>query len=300
MTVQFYCPNCDAIIAFDRKHCGKRARCINCGQLFIIPSKDYETPQKIETKVKRADPLPGFYRAVFIDNWKIFTDLDNTTTLVFVIAAVLFKFLLGRGICCMNFISFVVVWGWLLGFYMNIIYETAYEIDKLPQIYLGTSLTFLWYIVKPLFIFVWTLMVVELPFVIALGLLQGRGLTTDNMWQIGHGPSAAGGLLLALFVLGLFLFPMAILTVAVGKDITRLRPDYLFRPIFKAPGPYLAVVLLLVAAGILEMQTRPFTGVNLAVDAATLVLDMATQVIAILAMRAIGLFYRHYSCYFAW
>jgi hypothetical protein len=30
------------------------------------------------------------------------------------------------------------------------------------------------------------------------------------------------------------------------------------------------------------------------------VLDLIAQVIAILAMRAIGLFYRHYSCYFAW
>ncbi len=297
MTVQFYCPNCDAIIAFDRKHCGKRARCINCGQLFIIPSKDYETPQKIETKVKRADPLPGFYRAVFIDNWKIFTDLDNTTTLVFVIAAVLFKFLLGRGICCMNFISFVVVWGWLLGFYMNIIYETAYEIDKLPKIYLGTSLTFLWYIIKPLFVFLWTMAVVQTPFVIAFGLLQNKGPAGDNIQQTGIGPQL---LLLALFILGLFLFPVAILTVAVGKDITLLRPDYLFKPVFRALKPYLTVVTLLVIAGIVEMQTRPFTGVNLAIDAVHLVLDLITQVIAILAMRAIGLFYRHYSCYLAW
>jgi hypothetical protein len=293
MTVQFYCPNCDAIIAFDRKHCGKRARCINCGQLFIIPSEDFEKPEKVETKVKRAEPLPGFYRAVFIDNWKIFTDPDNTTTLVFVIAAVLFKFLLGRGICCVNYISFAVVWGWLLGFYMNIIYETAYEIDKLPQIYLGTSLTFLWYIIKPLLIFVWTLAVVELPFIIALGLLQNTGASTDNMWQMGIG-------LLLLFILGLFIFPMAILTIAVGKDIMLLRPDCLFKPIFRAPGPYLVVVTLFVAACILEMQTRPFTGVNLAINAATLVLDLVVQVIAILAMRAIGLFYRHYSCYLAW
>jgi len=90
------------------------------------------------------------------------------------------------------------------------------------------------------------------------------------------------------------------LTVAVGKDITLLRPDYLFKPVFRALGPYLMVVTLLVAAGIVEMQTRPFTGVNLAADVVHLVLDLITQVIAILAMRAIGLFYRHYSCHFAW
>jgi hypothetical protein len=293
VTIQFYCPKCDTIIAFDRKHCGKRARCTTCGQLFIIPSEDFETPQKIEIKVKRTDPLPGFYRAVFVDSWKLFIDSDNTTTLVFVLAAVLFKFLLGTGICCMNIISFVVVWGWLLGFYMNIIYETAYEIDKLPKIYLGTSLTFLWYIFKPLCIFLWTMAVVQIPFVIAFGLLQNRGLVGDNMQQMGIVP-------LLLFILGLFLFPVAILTVAVGKDITLLRPGYLFKPVFRAFGPYLVVVTLLVATGIIEMQTRPFIGVNLAADAAHLVLDLIAQVIAIIAMRAIGLFYRHYSCYFAW
>jgi hypothetical protein len=293
VTIQFYCPKCDTIIAFDRKHCGKRARCTTCGQLFIIPSEDFETPQKIEIKVKRTDPLPGFYRAVFVDSWKLFIDSDNTTTLVFVLAAVLFKFLLGTGICCMNIISFVVVWGWLLGFYMNIIYETAYEIDKLPEIHLGTSLTFLWYIFKPLCIFLWTMAIVQTPFVIAFGLLQNRGLVGDNMQQVGIGP-------LLLFILGLFIFPVAILTVAVGKNITLLRPDYLFKPVARAFGPYLVVVTLLVATGIIEMQTRPFTGVNLAADAAHLVLDLVAQVIAIIAMRAIGLFYRHYGCHFAW
>lgn len=188
MTIQFYCPKCDMIIAFDRKHCGKRARCLTCGQLFIIPSKDFEKPEKVELKTKRTDPLPGFYRAVFADSWKLFTDPDNATSIVFVIAAVCFKFLLGKGICCVNYISFIVAWGWLLGFYMNIIYETAFEIDKLPEIYLGTSLSFLWYIVKPFFIFFWTMAVVELPFIIAFGMLQNKEGAGDNIQHFGTGP----------------------------------------------------------------------------------------------------------------
>jgi len=31
-----------------------------------------------------------------------------------------------------------------------------------------------------------------------------------------------------------------------------------------------------------------------------LALNLLVQVVAIYAMRAIGLFYRHYACYFAW
>jgi hypothetical protein len=92
MTIKFYCPNCDALIAFDSKHAGKRAHCTTCGQAFIIPSKDDEKPEKIKPEPERTDPIPGFYRAVFVDTWKIFINPQNATPLVFVIAIVCFRF----------------------------------------------------------------------------------------------------------------------------------------------------------------------------------------------------------------
>jgi len=92
MTIQFYCPNCDALIAFDSKHCGKRARCTTCGQVLIIPSKDNEKAQKVELQIEKGEPLPGFFRAVFVDSWKLFIDPQNVTPLDFVIAVVCFKF----------------------------------------------------------------------------------------------------------------------------------------------------------------------------------------------------------------
>ena len=297
MTVKFNCPNCDALIAFDSKHSGKRARCLTCGQLFIIPSKDDEKPQKIEPKIEKGAPLAGFYRAVFIDSWKLFIDPENARSIVFVIAAVCFKFFLAKGFCCLNYISFVIVWGWLLGFYLNIIYETAFEIDKLPEIYLGTSITFLWYVIKPFLTFFFTMMVVQFPFIIALMLLQDKGITYENMWQEHAGFHL---LLQGLFVFGLFLFPMAILTMAVGKDITLLRPDYFLIPIFRAFMPYIVIVALLAAFGILEMHTTQYTSSSLVITAKDLALNLVVQVVAIIAMRSIGLFYRHYSCHFPW
>lgn len=297
MTVQFYCPNCDALIAFDGKHCGKRARCLTCGQIFIIPSEDNEKPKKVKPEPERAEPLPGFYRAVFVDSWKIFIDHENVTTLVFVAAVVCFKFFFAIPVCCMNYISFVIVWGWLLGFYLNIIYETAFEMDKLPQIYLGTSITFLWHIIKPFFVFLFTIFVVQLPFIISLALLADKGVTYENMWQEKNSLHLLPQI---LCVLGLFLFPMAILTTAVGKDVTLLRPDYTLTPVFKAFTPYLVVVALLVAACVLEMQTTQYDGSAFAATTGKLALNLAVQVIAIIAMRSIGLFYRHYSCYLRW
>jgi len=293
MTIQFNCPNCSSLIAFSDKNAGKRARCLTCGQLFIIPAKDGEKPKKIEPKIQKAEPVPGFYRAVLVDSWRLFIGPQNSTSLAFVIAAVCFKFFLGKGICCVNYISFVVVWGWLLGFYLNIIYETAYDIDSLPQIYLGTSITFLWYIIKPLLVFLLTMAAVELPFIIALVILKSPGLAAEDTLL-------AEIVLQALFVFGLFLFPVAILTIAVGQDFTLLRPDYLFAPVVRAFRPYLVTAGLLVAASILESQTQQYAGQDVPVAAGHLMLNLAVQAVAIIAMRSIGLFYRHYGCYFAW
>lgn len=293
MTIQFNCPKCDALIAFADKHAGKRARCLTCGELFIIPAIDGEHPQKIEPKIQKADPVPGFYRAALVDNWRLLVGPQNSASLAFVIAAVCFRFFLGTGVCCVNYISFVVVWGWLLGFYLNIIYETAYDIDNLPAIYLGTSITFVWYIIKPLAVFLFSMAVVEIPFIVALAILKSPDLAAENSWL-------AEIVLQALFVFGLFLFPTAILTMAVGRDFTLLRPDYVLAPIVCAFRPYLVVAGLLIAAGVLGMQTEQYTGQDALAAAGYLTLNLAVQVVAIIAMRSIGLFYRHYSCYFAW
>jgi hypothetical protein len=296
MTIRFNCPSCDSLIAFADKNCGKRARCLNCGQLFIIPSKDDEKPQKVEPKIEKGEPLAGFYRAVFIDNWKLFINLENATSLVFVIAVVCFKFFLAQ-VFCLGYISLIIVWGWLLGFYLNIIYEAAAEIDKLPDICLGTGVTFVWYVIQPFLTFFFTMFVAQLPFIIALMLLQDKGITYGNIWA-GH--TGYYLLLQALFVFGLFLFPMAILTMAVGKDITLLRPDYFLIPVRKAFIPYLVVVFLLAVFAILEMHTTQFSCASIAETAQDLALNLSVQVVAIIAMRSIGLFYRHYSCHFPW
>ncbi|NIS82295.1 MAG: hypothetical protein GTO14_19285, partial [Anaerolineales bacterium] len=71
-------------------------------------------------------------------------------------------------------------------------------------------------------------------------------------------------------------------------------------PIFKAPVPYIIVVALLVAACFLEMQTTQFEGSAFAVTARDLALNLAVQIPAIIAMRSIGLFFRHYTCHLRW
>jgi len=296
--IRFNCPNCGALIAFDSKHSGKRARCLSCGQAFVIPQRNHEKAERVEAEAKRDKPLPGFYRAVFIESWKLFANSENVTSLAFIVTVVGLKFFFSKAVCCMNYVSSAVVWGWLLGFYLNIIYKTAFDSDELPKIYLGTSITFLWEIIRPFLIFFFTLFVVLLPFIIALSIFNSKGLVNlEALNRVGDLPL----LLQILLMIGLFLFPMAILTTSVGRDFTMLlRPKYLLVPIFKGFVPYLIIVLLFFGACQFQVLTGPFNYSDTWKSAIQLLLHLFVQVIAIVAMRSIGLFYRHYGCYLPW
>lgn len=295
MTIQFHCPKCGALIAFTDKHAGQSVKCMTCGQRQIIPEKSGQTPQKIEPKVEPEFPLPGFYRAVFVDSWKIFIDKDNLTALAFVIAVVCFKFFTA-GACCMGYFVYFAAWGYLFGFYLQIIRETAAGEDKLPEIEIGTSITFLAYIFKPIFTFAFAVFVVLFPFIIALSFFSEKGVTWENIWET---KTALNLVLRGLFVAGLFLFPMAILVAAVLEDLPELlRFDRLFVPIIRAFIPYLVVIGLLGAACFIENNAEQYAPSSTLQNAGILAMNLTVQLIAIIAMRSIGLFYRHYACYF--
>lgn len=301
MSIEFECPKCGARIAYEDEKAGKQDNCLSCGQALIIPSESHQIPELVEPQpeITQIEPVVGFYKAAFVDTWKLFFRYENTTSLVFVIAVVCFNFFLAQAFCC-NYVTFIVVWGWLLGFYLNIIHETAFDIDKLPEIYLGTGLTFIWYIIKPFLIFFLTLLFVMLPFLVVIAVCHSIGLITPeilkdfNDWPL---------VLKLLFFLCLFFFPAAVLASAVAEGFTLLRPDYLLAPVRRAFRPYLVAVIFLFIAVVIELNTSQFAGLEdetFLSAAAKLVLNLAVQFFAIFAMRSTGLFYRHYGCYFKW
>lgn len=302
MTIRFNCPYCDALIAFEEKYCGKRARCTSCGERFIIPSKDNEKPKKVALPKEKPQPLPGFYRMVFIDSWKLFRISDNVIGLAFIIIAVCFKFFAAdwnfSTSLQMNWLSFdlyiplghvlnIATWGFLFFYYMEIIYSTAFDAERLPDVVVGGFYGLIWHIVKSLYVFFITLLVIELPYLITLLISKKTGVELPVLSKI-------------LMFGGLFLFPMAVLTAAVSREITLLRPDYLLIPIFRAFKPYLVTVMLLGAAVIIHMHSSHYTGQAQAAATGHLLLNLAVQFFALFAMRSIGLFCRHYNCCFPW
>jgi hypothetical protein len=170
---------------------------------------------------------------------------------------------------------------------MRIIYSTAFDTEQLPDVHLGGYPRFIWNILKTIYTLFIVLVVLGLPCLIALLITKKMGISSPV-------------LLWVLIIGGLFLFPMAILNIAIGKDITMLRPDYLLKPIHRAFGPYLTPAALCIAAAVLAILTRQYSGATLAIKAGWLTANLAIQVIAIIAMRSIGLFHRHYSCHLPW
>lgn len=304
MTIEFNCPNCKAVIAFADKYGGKRAHCTNCQQRFIIPFRSHEKAKKVKPPKdkEKGEPIPGFYRAVFIDSWKLFTNPKNAAGLGFILIVVVLKFFTARLNFSLhiqgNWLSFDfyiplgwvsrgAAWGCLFWFYTEMIYSTGFDQDELPTVTIGGFYGFICKIVKSLYTIFVILLVVGLPFILAFLVLK---------WLQVELPA----LLYPLMFGGLFLLPMAILTVAVGRDFTLLRPDYLLTPIRRAFKPYLVTAVILGGAIVFQIVTSQYAGQSSTAAAGYLSLNLLVQAFVLKAMRSIGLFYRHYSCHFIW
>ena len=136
-------------------------------------------------------------------------------------------------------------------------------------------------------------MIVLLPCIISFIISRKTGAEWPVLSQI-------------LAIAGLFVFPMAILILAVGREPTMLlRPDYIIRPIARAFLPYFLAVALFVLTCQLQvwLEMRGYgrlLGSSKTIIGLHLLANLGVQVIAIIAMRSIGLFYRHYSPHFPW
>lgn len=304
MTIRFNCPKCGNLIAFADKYQGKRAHCTNCSQGFVIPSPGQEKARKvkkIKAEVEKGESLPGFYNALFADSWQLFS-LKNATGLVFILVAVCFKFFIeernfsifitGESLTFdiyvpMGYALSAAAWGFLFWYYMEIIYATAYDQDKLPDVVVGGFYSFIWLIAKSLYTLFVILLVAGLPYIITYLVLKKTGADSPI-------------LLNGFFILGVFLLPMAILTAAVGRDLTMLRPDYFFVPIFKAFGPYLTIVLIFGAAVFVQIHAHQYENQGSRAALGYLMLNFAVHAIMLLAMRGLGLFFRHFNSHFTW
>lgn len=272
-----------------------------------VPTENGGKVEKLKITYDTPDPLPGFYRAVFVNSYKLFTGRQSVIGLIFIAILVVIQFFTiylnfllmipTRSGGTLNiFIPFgfamgIITWGILFWYYAEIIESTAFDVEQLPRVYLEGWKGLLGKTIKYAYTFFIAMFVVELPCVIATVIFKMAGI--GMRWP-----------LYALAIFGAFLFPMAVLTVSIGRDIAMLaRVDQFFSPIAKAFWPYLILAVLLTATMQLQWITPNYGKLGDSSKGAILLYLLANigiQALAIVTMRAIGIFHRHYKCYLKW
>ncbi len=189
----------------------------------------------------------------------------------------------------------LLIAGVLCSFYLNIILETARGEDRLPPLAIEGSP---WDdIFRPLLLFVGSWVAVMLPAVL-LVYFGPVNLVTPQLVLIVAG-------------IGVFLWPVTILTVAVGDSLRALRPDLIVATVARTLLPYLAVwAMLAVALGLLFLPKLvgafgrpggvPGGGALAGTWVTSVIACVFSGFLLIIIMRILGLYYRHFKDRFAW
>lgn len=298
MTITFRCPKCQTLCAFDVQYAGRRARCNTCNLLFIIPAVSGQEPKLYDPPAD--EPVSGYYRAVFVQSWRMFVNPANVTGFVFIAAIVCLKFFVGHADYSFTLpglriqlpigqVATVITWGLLAWYFMELIHTTMLDDDELPVVEFGGGFAFFGIVIKSIYFFVVAIIIVELPFLILIGILEAAPFKLPELVR------------LLLLVVGIFAFPMAILTLAAGRQIYMVFwPPYIVGPIIKAFRPYFVSAALVMAAGLFNIKTVDYgslLGRSRVVVAMHLLVNFGSIAFTMIAMRSIGLFCRHYSCF---
>ncbi|MBU1260468.1 MAG: hypothetical protein KKI18_06960 [Planctomycetes bacterium] len=308
-TITFHCPKCEYLCAFKDAYAGRRARCLRCNQVFIIPTSDNAKAEKVKLskEIELGKPLPGFYEAVFKYSWRAIFKKQSLGTLLFILIATALKFFVvhldysvtipcrsGGTIAILLPVGLVITgfaWGGIFWCYAEIVYSTAFDVESLPQITFGGGFGYILLVLKSFCSFTVALLIVMLPAIIIKKIFGITGI--QQGWTV-----------FSFVVLGLFLFPMAVMMVSISRDLLMLfRLDYFFTPIRKAFWHYLFLAGLFVLTWQMQyisLNYEDVAGRPNSVIALHLSAVLGIQILAIFTMRATGLFYRHFACYFKW
>lgn len=276
---------------------------MRCSQVFIIPHRDGAAAQKIKQSEESGEPEPGFYEAIFKKSWSAIFSKQGLATLIFILAVTALKFftvhldysvrIVGRSGASFTihlpfgwFVA-VFVWGGIFWCYGEIVYSAAFDAESLPQVTFGGGYGYIFSVIKSFYSFFVAILILLLPVIVI------RAVGVQSKWVI-----------YPFIITGMFLFPMAVLTISIGRDLLMLfRPGCFLGPVVRAFWHYLFLAGLFIL--VLKLQYASLNYEDIAGQPKYMILlhlivVLAIQVLAVFTMRATGLFYRHFACFFKW
>lgn len=297
MTITSRCPNCDQFCAFDDDLAGRNARCLNCDQRFTIPDSSTLPAQASDDAPDQ--PLDGFYKDALVNCWKIFTNKENVFPLVFIAAVTCLRFFIGHTDYSFTVpglrlqiptgqIATVITLGCIFWYYMELIISTSANFANMPEPQIGSGFAFFWNIFKSVYLFIAAFLIAQIPFILLTSILEAIGLRLPAY------------ITLPLMLIGVFVFPIVILTITAGRGIWMVFcPKYIITPIIKAFRPYCVVAIMVMLSMLFHylMLFYSTEGKHTLMVVLELLATLLCTALTIVAFRAVGLLCKHYSCY---
>ncbi|MCK6455060.1 MAG: hypothetical protein L6Q92_00820 [Phycisphaerae bacterium] len=230
--------------------------------------------------------------------WYPFRDQNNAITMGIIVFACALSHSISRfGIG--GLLGYFIILAWLTSIFMNVVSETCAGSDDLPSLTMEGG--FYDDIVKPFFLFIATVLLALLPLIAGTMLMK-----------VIYSPPAPWNEMLRTTWLaaGVLLWPMILLLTSVGAPGYLGRLDLVTLTIVRTlPGYFFVGVLLMVACAfyLLTLATAGFAfvgtmlgwGIGPMSRAGAICVNVVAAYFVIVAMRCLGLFYRHHRRHFA-
>lgn len=341
MAIDFACVKCGQVMRAPEGSAGKRVACPLCGAVQVIPDSAAATPPAVPpaappatppagetaappamppamppagqaahdplTEQSRPRPIIGLSVTGPVRSLRddvllsLVVPFRGTGIFLFALMAVLYSLVpLLTFVPSLGPIALLIIIGWFCAIFLNIIMDTCQGKDELTAFSMTGGF---WNdIVRPLFLFAGGTVLVGLP------VIAWRVYIVFNPALRSPGTEIVQ---MVLYGLGLFLWPMTMLTIAInGFSMEALRYDRQLVSIFRALPQYLAIWVLLMVVIVgqwacyrIGTTMVPTTGTIGAAGRLVLlafVTGLFQSYLSIIAMRVIGLYYRHYKQRFAW
>lgn len=296
-TVDFGCPECGQVCAFDDRHVGRRARCTKCNALFLIPAAG-QPAHAIKQAVLDDGPFSGFWRALCLDTPRAFLHPHSLAGILLMVCASVVRFYIGHPMLVVliflilpvplpvGIFATVITVGFQSRYLFDIIQSAADQDDPLPRVLEGTYAERLFQSIVGAYSLLVLTAASLAPAALTWFILKKAAVEAD--WPV-----------MAAAAVGLFFLPLMLTIYAYSRDILlSFRLNVVLQAARKAFWPHMVLVGLTLAIAALLWQSS-FYARNAPPQTLfrSAVLHGIAAGVSVLTARAAGLFYRHYGCY---
>jgi hypothetical protein len=282
------CSKCAASLDPSADICVRCGHVVNPGPRFAPATTD-DSDTHHTGNVSHASGV-GRYLKSCAGSLLVGADVGNFVTMIFVmILAAINAALITMAFTCILLIPIVIITGLLAAFFFNIVVNAANGDDDLPNIGLDGD----WFddIIIPFVKFLTACLVALAPLQIYIGVVGDGGVSPSETFT--------------LLTIGVCLWPITVLVLAIGGLTCFLRPDRIFLTVLRTFVPYLVTCAVLAfAIGITWALQRALVSAAATMGgngwAVATLLWIVGVYCLVVAMQCIGLYYYHFKNRFAW